>query len=366
MSDSSTIDECQEALLSLSLGDSSRSGGIPSDSIVVHQPQPQAHMQEKLKAPTTHFDSQKWLLGTGPGSRACYNSYVDAAFCSSTERKAYLFMGNEYVVLDCSQRPSRFTVLEGPLPICKRFPFLSSTSFVDDGLDAAFESGEDEAIFFLEYDCAKVNYSPNPSYDLKPITEMFPFLECTLFESHVDAALESWKRNEAFLFKDDQCACINYSADNCRLVDTIRPIAEFFPILKGTFFESGIQSAFAKSITSCYEVVLFKKECWAWINFGPLNRPFDTPLIHIGNKLFSAVRCILPRTNGGLDGHDIIHCGCVPKSSIGTTRRIYSPMELEWLRTAMERERRSGKCVAVADLCRALEEAKANKSNIGS
>ncbi|KAG5529315.1 hypothetical protein RHGRI_029875 [Rhododendron griersonianum] len=208
-------------------------------------------MQEKLQAPTAHFDLED-----------VYPSDINAAFRSSKESQAYLFTGNKYVVLDYSQGPSLSKVVEGPLPICKRFSFLKFTFFVEYELDAAFGSGENEAIFFLGDECAKINYSSNPSHEIKQITKMFPFLQCTLFECSIDAALESWKSNEAFLFKDDQCVCINYSSDNCSLVGTIRPIVELFPILKDTFFDNGIQAAFAKSITNCYcyEVVLFKKK----------------------------------------------------------------------------------------------------------
>ncbi|KAI8536119.1 hypothetical protein RHMOL_Rhmol10G0231600 [Rhododendron molle] len=241
MSDSLTIDECQDALLSLSRIACATSSGIPSDFIVVHQPQPQVDMQEKLQAPTAHFDLENE-----------YDSYINAAFRPSKEGQAYLFVGTEYVVFDYSQGPSHAEVVKGPLPICNGFPFLKFTFFVDYELNAAFGSGENEAIFFLGDECAKINYSSNPSHEIKQITEMFPFLQCTPFECSIDAALESWKSNEAFLFKDDQCVCINYSSDNCSLVGTIRPIVELFPILKDTFFDSGIQAACAKSITNCY------------------------------------------------------------------------------------------------------------------
>ncbi|KAI8536120.1 hypothetical protein RHMOL_Rhmol10G0231600 [Rhododendron molle] len=313
MSDSLTIDECQDALLSLSRIACATSSGIPSDFIVVHQPQPQVDMQEKLQAPTAHFDLENE-----------YDSYINAAFRPSKEGQAYLFVGTEYVVFDYSQGPSHAEVVKGPLPICNGFPFLKFTFFVDYELNAAFGSGENEAIFFLGDECAKINYSSNPSHEIKQITEMFPFLQCTPFECSIDAALESWKSNEAFLFKDDQCVCINYSSDNCSLVGTIRPIVELFPILKDTFFDSGIQAACAKSITNCYcyEVVLFKKDRWAWIKYGSLTRRFDTPLLHIG-QLCPSLRNILPQANIGLDSH-----GC-------------------W-----ERNRRSGKYVEFAELCR--------------
>ncbi|KAI8536115.1 hypothetical protein RHMOL_Rhmol10G0231400 [Rhododendron molle] len=273
-------------------------------------------MQEKLQVPTANFDLENE-----------YDSYINAAFRSSKQGQAYLFIGTEYVVFDYSQAPSQAEVVKGPLPICNGFPFLKFTFFVDYELDAAFGSGENEAIFFFRDECAKINYSSNPSYDIKKITEMFPFLQYTLFESDIDAALESWKSNEAFLFKDDQCVCINYSSDNCGLVGTIRPIAEFFPILKDTFFDSGIQAGF---MTNCYEVVLFKKDRWAWIKFGSPTRRFDTPLLHIG-QMCPSLRNILPRQNSGLDIHGI-HCGCVPNPPTGSRRRIYSDEEVEWLR----------------------------------
>ncbi|KAI8536368.1 hypothetical protein RHMOL_Rhmol10G0251600 [Rhododendron molle] len=302
-------------------GDGVAGGGIPSDFIVVHQPrpQPQADMQEKLQAPTANFDLENK-----------YGSYINAAFRSSKEGQAYLFIGTEYVVFDYSQGPSRAEVVKGPLPICNGFPFLKFTFFVDYELDAAFGSGENEAIFVLGDECAKINYSSNPSYDIKQITEMFPFLQDTLFESDIDAALESWKSNEAFLFKDNQCVCINYSSDNCSRVGDVSPIAECFPILKDTFFDSGIQAGF---MTNCYEVALFKQDRWAWIKLGSPTRCFDTPFLHIG-KMCPSLRNILPRKNSGLDVHGI-DCGCVPNPCTGRTRRIYTDKEVEWLQRLM-------------------------------
>ncbi|KAE9449903.1 hypothetical protein C3L33_18208, partial [Rhododendron williamsianum] len=127
-------------------------------------------MQEKLQAPTAHFDLED-----------VYPSDINAAFRSSKEGQAYLFTGNKYVVFDYSQGPSLSKVVKGPLPICNGFPFLKFTFFVEYELDAAFGSGENEAIFFLGDECAKINYSSNPSHEIKQITEMFPFLQCKNF-----------------------------------------------------------------------------------------------------------------------------------------------------------------------------------------
>ncbi|KAH7864505.1 hypothetical protein Vadar_030245 [Vaccinium darrowii] len=286
-------------------------------------------MQEKLQASSADFDHIKYYFGTGPGTFADNESYIDAAFRSSSEGKAYIFMRNEYVVLDYSQGIAFATVQEGPLPICKRFSFLKHTPFVEYGLDAAFGCGENEAVIFSTNECARINYGSNPSYDLKLISDMFPSLQQTRFESGIDAALESRKPNETFLFKDDKCAIIHHS----RLV-RVCTISEAFPFLKGTPFTCGIQAAFASKITDSYEVLLFKERNWAFIDYGYgcHSEPSD-PEVFWTPEVFHPFQDLLPRKNFGLDRHDINHCGCESDTesddTSGSSRRIYTQEEAQ-------------------------------------
>lgn len=75
-------------------------------------------MQEKLQASTAHFDPRQWYSTTGPNIVADYDNYIDAAFGSSSEDKAYLFIKDKYVLLDYAPSTTDAKVLKGLLRIC--------------------------------------------------------------------------------------------------------------------------------------------------------------------------------------------------------------------------------------------------------
>ncbi|XP_058211491.1 putative disease resistance protein At4g10780 [Rhododendron vialii] len=213
------------------------------------------------------------------------SNYINAAFRSSHRNQAYLFMKNEYLRLDYAPYSTNDKVLNGPLRISEGFPSLKNTAFADPGIDCAFGSHHgDEAFIFSGNLCARINYAPGTTNDKiiqgpMTIIQMFPFFKGTVFESGIDSAFESTVLDEAYLFKGNQYALINYNDPH---LIAIRHITEGFVSLKDTIFESGIEAAFASHYTN--EAYLFKGDSYVRINFAP----------HTTNDFIdSGVRCSL-------------------------------------------------------------------------
>ncbi|XP_028116930.1 albumin-2-like [Camellia sinensis] len=174
-------------------------------------------------------------------------------------------------------------------------------------LDCAFGShNSDEAFIFSGNLCAQINYAPDTKNDKiikgpMTITAMFPFLKETVFKNDVDAAFEATTSYEAYLFKDNHYALINYGF-NSHLI-AVRTITQGFASLRNTMFESGIDAAFASHRTN--EAYLFKKDYYALINFAPGTT--DDYIIDGVKKIrenWPSLTNILPRKNYGLDVHD--------------------------------------------------------------
>ncbi|KAG1326143.1 Albumin-2 [Cocos nucifera] len=197
-------------------------------------------------------------------------------------------------------------VVNGPLLICDGYPSLTDTAFAEHGIDCAFGSHNgDEAFIFSANLCAQINYAPGTTDDKiikgpMTIAAMFPFFKGTVFESGVDAAFESTRTYEAYLFKGNRYALINYGSDSHLIA--IRLITQGFAGLKNTIFESGIEAAFASHRTD--EAYLFKGDSYALINFAPGTT--DDYIIGGVKKIlpnWPSLRSILPRKNRGLDVH---------------------------------------------------------------
>ncbi|KAL7221380.1 hypothetical protein ACSBR1_023355 [Camellia fascicularis] len=247
-------------------------------------------------------DTTDWYAGNVANSE----SYINAAFRSSRANEAYIFMQDEYVLMDYAPGASKDKVLHGPVLVCHGYPSLTGTAFAEHGIDCAFGShNENEAFIFSGNLCAQINYAPGTTNDKiikgpMTITAMFPFFKGTVFESSVDAAFESTKRYEAYLFKDNQYAHINYGSDSHLFV--IRLITQGFPSLKKTIFENGIDAALASHKTD--EAYLFKGDSYARFNFASgTTKDYIMGLRKI-LPIWSSLCSILPRKNRGLDIHD--------------------------------------------------------------
>ncbi|KAG5552008.1 hypothetical protein RHGRI_010180 [Rhododendron griersonianum] len=213
------------------------------------------------------------------------SNYINAAFRSSRRNQAYLFMKNEYLRLDYAPGSTGDEVLNGPLRISEGFPSLKNTAFAEPGIDCAFGSHHgDEAFIFSGNLCARINYAPGTTNDKiiqgpMTIIQMFTFFKGTVFESGIDSAFESTVLDEAYLFKGNQYALINYNDPH---LIAIRHITEGFVSLKDTIFESGIEAALASHLTN--EAYLFKGDSYARFNFAP----------HTTNNFIFGVKKILP------------------------------------------------------------------------
>ncbi|GLT35339.1 hypothetical protein SLA2020_098030 [Shorea laevis] len=232
-------------------------------------------------------------------------SYINAAFRARSTNEAYLFMKNEYVLVNYAPGSTNDKIVNGPLLICDGYPSLIGTAFGEDGIDCAFDTDGTEAFIFSGELCAYIDYAPGSTKDKilqgpMTITAMFPFFKDTVFENGIDAAFRATARNEAYLFKGNQYALINY---NSKSQIAIRAINQGFYSLRGTIFESGIEAAFASHRTN--EAYIFKGDQYALINFAPGST--NDHIIGGVKKIrehWTSLRAILPRNNRGLDNHD--------------------------------------------------------------
>ncbi|XP_052197283.1 uncharacterized protein LOC127804459 [Diospyros lotus] len=232
-------------------------------------------------------------------------SYINAAFRARSTDEAYLFMENEYVLVNYAPGSTNDWIVNGPLFICDGYPSLIGTAFGEYGIDSAFDTDSTEAFIFSGKLCAYIDYAPGSKNDKilqgpMTITAMFSFFKDTVFENGIDAAFRSTTRDEAYLFKGNQYALIDY---NSKSKIAIRYINKGFYSLIGTIFESGIEAAFASHRSN--EAYIFKGDQYAFINFAPGST--DDYIIGGVKKIpdnWPSLGEILPRKNRGLDEHD--------------------------------------------------------------
>nr|AGL46982.1 lectin [Cicer arietinum] len=197
--------------------------------------------------------------------------YINAAFRSSQNNEAYLFINDKYVLLDYAPGTSNDKVLYGPTPVRDGFKSLNQTVFGSYGVDCSFDTDNDEAFIFYEKFCALIDYAPHSNKDKiilgpKKIADMFPFFEGTVFENGIDAAYRSTRGKEVYLFKGDQYARIDYET-NSMVNKEIKSIRNGFPCFRNTIFESGTDAAFASHKTN--EVYFFKGDYYARVTVTP-------------------------------------------------------------------------------------------------
>lgn len=240
-------------------------------------------------------------------------SYIDAAFRSSRQNEAYIFMKNEYIIFDYAPTGSPSTrdkVVKGPALISEGFPSLKETSFTEYGIDCAFGSHDvNESFIFSGNLCAHISFV-NDRIIAGPmkIRKMFPFFKKTVFETGVDAAFESsTTKYEAYLFKGDQYVVINYGGGGGsppRLVTATRSITQGFGSLRNTVFERGIDAAFASHRNN--EAYLFKGDSFALIKFSPTAAAaaMNDSIVGGVKKIlpnWPSLQPVLPRNNRGAD-----------------------------------------------------------------
>lgn len=234
------------------------------------------------------------------------DSYINAAFRSSRRDEAYLFMKNEYMLVNYAPGTTNDRIVKGPLLICDGYPSLIGTAFGEHGIDCAFDSHRgNEAFIFSGNLCAHIDYAPGITNDKilngpMTITAMFPFFNRTVFGNAIDAAFTATARNKAYLFKGDSYALIDYDSKTCI---AIRKITEGFHSLRNTIFQSGVEVAFASHRSD--EAYIFKGNQYARINFAPdSTNDYIIGGVRPIASYWPSLRSILPRKNSGLDVHD--------------------------------------------------------------
>jgi len=195
---------------------------------------------------------------------------VGAAFRSSTSRQCYMFVKDQYAVIDYCPGYPKSRVISGSGDITDGFPSLAGTIFKN-GIDCAFDIENHEAYIFLGNQCAKIRYTPRSEARIltgpKPIGVMFDCLAGTRFEDGINAAIRYDKGDSSVLFfKGDHTVLVDYSL-NSR--EGTEKIIRRFNCLYGTVFESGIDAAFTSHVYR--QFYIFKGERCARIEYSDYN-----------------------------------------------------------------------------------------------
>ncbi|XP_057543305.1 albumin-2-like [Amaranthus tricolor] len=123
-------------------------------------------------------------------------------------------MKKEYIIEEVNPGTYNDTILYGPAKV-NQYSSLKGTIFGDKGIDCTFPSKEGVAFIFSDNLCAKWSYGLKiPKNKLlvgpSPIEEVFPYLKGTVFANGLDAAFETSRPYEVYLFKGDKYARIFY------------------------------------------------------------------------------------------------------------------------------------------------------------
>ncbi|WP_180357385.1 glycosyl hydrolase family 18 protein [Streptomyces sp. TLI_146] len=236
----------------------------PGDSVeAIH---PNAYGQRALSTCLTKFaqatggSTAPWTYtcrgerGTKPGDvDVSGNPAIEAAVRTADSKPAnqYLFRGHRYARLeDGADKP-----LGEVKDIASGWSSLRGTQFAN-GFDAAVEAekyGKRQIILFRGDQYVRVEIPMNGTDDTLakgplPITTGFQLFEGTPFARGVDAAMEIGD-DRIMLFKRNQMAIFKLDIDGTgdRWMMTPRAISEGLPVLQGTGFEHGIDTAMQKT-----------------------------------------------------------------------------------------------------------------------
>eukprot|EP00268_Persea_americana_P024246 TRINITY_DN2369_c0_g1_i1.p1 TRINITY_DN2369_c0_g1~~TRINITY_DN2369_c0_g1_i1.p1 ORF type:complete len:503 (+),score=48.64 TRINITY_DN2369_c0_g1_i1:532-2040(+) len=225
--------------------------------------------------------------------------YIECAFNFSNSEEAYLFIADQCLQINYAPGTTNDKIIKGPMSIGDGLPYLRDTIFAS-GIDAAFTSSkENEAYIFRNNIYVLINFVKDGGriiQGLKMITDSFYSLKGTIFEHGLDAAFASSKKNEAYIFKGNQYALINFAPGTTE--DTIiqgpKRITLGFPSLKETIFQEGFDAAFSSSRK--HEAYIFKGNTYALINYAPGNTDdyiINGPITPISDG-FHSLKNILP------------------------------------------------------------------------
>lgn len=198
--------------------------------------------------------------------------YIQCAFNFSDREEAYLFIEDQYLRIEYAPGSTDDRIIEGPQTIGEGFSCLKDTIFAT-GIDAAFTaSRKNEAYIFRSNIYALINFEPDDCKIIqgpKLITDSFYSLKDTIFENGIEAAFTSSRQNEAYIFRGDKYALIDFAPGTTedKIIQGPKKITESFDSLKDTIFKNGLDAAFSSSREN--EAYIFKGNTYALINFAP-------------------------------------------------------------------------------------------------
>ncbi|XP_057543289.1 albumin-2-like [Amaranthus tricolor] len=179
---------------------------------------------------------------------------------------------------------------------------LKDTIFGDKGIDCAFPSVEEGVAFiFSDNLCAKWSYGlKNPKNKLlvgpSPIEEVFPYLKGTVFANGLDAAFETSRPYEFYLFKGDNYARIFYEGAGKLLNSS--PIRQNWVTLRGTIFEKSIDGSFSLDHdTYPNSVYIFKGDTYARVTYTPGTATEKLDNLAKIKSYWTGLGSMLPRSN---------------------------------------------------------------------
>ncbi|RWR84635.1 albumin-2 protein [Cinnamomum micranthum f. kanehirae] len=223
-------------------------------NLVFTRQQHRIEKRETEKDTTTPLVEEKYvdpICGVG--------HYIECAFNFSNSEEAYLFIADQCLQINYAPGTTNDKIIKGPMSIGDGLPYLKDTIFVmglmlhlpllekmrrtifEHGIDAAFASSkENEAYIFKGDQYALINFAPGTTEDSiiqgpKRITLSFPSLKETIFQDGFDAAFSSSEKNEAYIFKGNTYALINYAPGTTGdyiINGPITPISDGFRSLK--------------------------------------------------------------------------------------------------------------------------------------
>lgn len=198
--------------------------------------------------------------------------YIESAFNFSDKEEVYLFVADRCLLINYAPGTTDDYIIKGPQTIGDLLPYLKDTIFAS-GIDAAFTaSTKNEAYIFRSNIYALINFAADGGNIIqgpKLITDSFYSLKNTIFAKGIDAAFTSSTKNEAYIFRGNQYALINFAPGTTDdyIIQGPKKITESFYSLKDTIFENGLDAAFSSS--SKNEAYIFKGDTYALINFAP-------------------------------------------------------------------------------------------------
>ncbi|GLJ08516.1 hypothetical protein SUGI_0090310, partial [Cryptomeria japonica] len=230
--------------------------------------------------------------------------YIESAFNFTDTEEAYLFIADKCLLINYAPGTTDDKIIKGPLSIADAFPCLNDTIFAS-GIDAAFTACTNEAYIFRSNIYAHIRFTKDGGdiiWGPIRITDGFHSLKNTVFENGIDAAFASLRENQAYIFKGDQYALIDFApyTPNNKIIQGPKKITLSFPSLKGTIFQDGFDAAFSYNKEGWFstktEAYIFKGNTYARIDYAPgttNDKITNGPITPISNG-FHSLKDIIP------------------------------------------------------------------------